>query len=448
MKKPVVAVIGKPNVGKSTLVNRLVGKRLAIVDDLPGVTRDRKYFDIDWQEREFVLIDTGGLDPLSNERMLSLIRKQAEIAIEEADLIVFVLDGKSDLDETDKNIAEKIRKSRKPCLLVVNKVDGNYLHLHGNENILQTYQLALGDPMPISSMHGLNITALLDSIVESIPFKQKEDAEKEVVNIAIIGRPNVGKSSLLNKILGEERLIVDEKAGTTRDSIEVCIEKDGENFNFIDTAGIRKKRVISQAVERYSVARAIKSIEEADVVLLLIDVLEGLTDQDKKIIALIEKYGRGGVILVNKCDLVELDEAKKVAYQNYIKENVSFVNYFPIEFVSALTGYGLLKMFDLIKNVSSEYHRWISTGNLNRLVLKAFSKYQPPAKRGKNLRVFYTTQIKSKPPSFLLFVNYPNIMTDSYKKYLISQIRKELGFSGIPIRIFVRKRERSPKDIT
>lgn len=443
MKKPVVVVIGKPNVGKSTLINRLVGKRLAIVDDLPGVTRDRKYFDVNWQEREFILIDTGGLDPLSNQRMLSLIRKQVEIAIEEADLIVLVLDGKSGLDETDKNIAEKIRQSRKSHLLVVNKIDGDYLHLHNNENILQAYQLALGDPIPISSMHGLNITQLLDSIVKNIPFRQEEEMEKEVINIAIVGRPNVGKSSLLNKILGEERLIVDEKAGTTRDSIEVGIEKNGEHFNFIDTAGIRRKRTISQAVERYSVARAIKSIEEADVVLLLIDVLEGLADQDKKIIALIEKYGRGGIILVNKCDLADLDEVKKVAYQNYIKENISFVNYFPIEFISALNGYGLLKMFDLIKNVSSEYHRWVSTGNLNRLVLKAFSKCQPPAKGGKNLKVFYTTQVKSKPPSFLLFVNYPHIMTDNYKKYLISQIRKELGFSGTPIRIFVRERERS-----
>ncbi|MDI6786352.1 MAG: ribosome biogenesis GTPase Der [bacterium] len=441
MKKPIVAVVGKPNVGKSTLVNRLVGKRLAIVDDLPGVTRDRKYYDVDWQGRKFTLIDTGGLDPTSNQRMLFLIRKQVEIAIEEADLIILALDGKNSLDETDRNIAQKIRKCGKPYLLVVNKIDGNYLNLYNNENILQAYQLALGDPIPISSMHGLNVTQLLDFIVESIPLEQKEDIEEEVINIAIVGRPNVGKSSLVNKILGEDRLIVDENAGTTRDSIEVYIEKDEEYFNFIDTAGIRKKRAVFQAVEKYSIARAIKSIEEADIVLLIMDALEGLTDQDKKIIALIEKYGKGGIILINKCDLVDFDEEKKVAYQNYIRENISFGSYFPIGFVSAFTGKGIIEMFSLIKNVSSEYHRWISTENLNRLALKVVSKYQPPAKRGKSLKFFYVTQIRSKPPSFLFFVNYANIITNNYKKYIVSQFRDELGFLGTPIRIFVRKRE-------
>lgn len=441
MRKPLVVIIGKPNVGKSTLVNRLIGKKLAIVDDLPGVTRDRKYYEVNWQGKEFVLIDTGGLDTLSNEHMLSLIRRQVEIAIEEADLIILVTDGKNGLDETDKNIAQKIRRCQKPHLLVVNKIDGNYLNLYNNENVLQAYQLALGDPIPVSSMHGLNINQLLNTIGKNIPFKLKEDIEEEKIKIAIIGRPNVGKSSFLNKILGEDRLIVDEKAGTTRDSIEVLIKKDEEYFNFIDTAGIRKKKAISQAVEKYSVARSIRSIEEADIVLLLIDVLEGLTDQDKKIIALIEKYGRGGIILVNKCDLVNLDEARKAAYQNYIKKNISFGDYFPIEFVSALTGNGIPETFDLIRRVSSEYHRWISTGNLNRLILKVFSKYQPPAKRGKSLKFFYATQVKSKPPSFLFFVNYVNIITDNYKKYIISQIRKELGFSGIPIKILVRKRE-------
>ncbi|MBU0599516.1 ribosome biogenesis GTPase Der [bacterium] len=438
MKKPIVTVVGKPNVGKSTLVNRLVGKSVAIVDNLPGVTRDRKYFEVNWQGKEFTLIDTGGLDLLSKERMLSLIRRQVEVAIAEANLIIFVIDGRNSLDETDKNIAEKIRKSKKPYLLVVNKIDSNYANLHQHEHFLQVYQLALNEPIPISSLHGLNIDQLLDKVIKNIP-SQKEDPKKELINIAIVGRPNVGKSSLLNKILGEERVIVDQEPGTTRDSIEVCVERNKEYFNFIDTAGIRKKRNIILTVEKYSSAKAIESIKKADVVLLIIDITAGLADQDKKILTLMEKYGCGGIILVNKCDLVDLDEPKMIAYQDYLRRNISFGDYLPIAFISAFTGKGLLEIFDLTKKVFNEYDRWISTGNLNRIVSKVFFKYQPPIKKGKSLKIYYTTQLKSKPPSFLFFVNHPEMVTDSYRKYLVSQIRKELGSLGTPIKILVRK---------
>ncbi|MBU0567514.1 ribosome biogenesis GTPase Der [bacterium] len=439
MKIPTIAIIGRPNVGKSTLFNRFLGRQEAVVDSHPGVSRDRKYGLFEWLNYSFNLIDTGGL---KGEGELSIkIDEQAVLAIEEGDLLIFVVDGKEELTSSDHEVAQLLRKSKKPVLLAVNKID----RMEKGMDLVASdfYSLGLSEPIPISAIHGLNIDRLLDEIIEKSPFLDDgQEQEEEGIRVAIVGRPNVGKSSLLNRILGEERVIVDEVAGTTRDAIDTPFCRGEKRFVFIDTAGIRKKAKVTFGPEFYSISRAIKSIKRAHVSLLVIDALEGVADQEKRIASKIEDAGSSGIIVVNKWDLIEDEEGLKERFVRYIKSKLAPTTYFPILFASALKGKGINELIDLIEEMAGIHQSLLPTGPLNRVVERALLKSSPPSVKGKSLKIYYVTQTKTEPPTFLFFINQGRLLKPNYRSYLQSKLREEFDLRGTPLRFLFRKKKK------
>ncbi len=437
MAKPIVAIVGRPNVGKSTLFNKIAGKRISIVEDKPGVTRDRIYTEVEWQGDVFTLIDTGGIEPNSEDIILKQMKQQAEMAIETAEVIVFLVDGQEGITSSDQEVATQLRKTRKKIILAVNKIDAPKY----KDNVYEFYNLGLGEPVGISSGQALGLGDLLDEIVKHFPEEREDPYDEYTIKVAVVGKPNVGKSSLVNKILGEERVIVSNVPGTTRDAIDTPFVVEDNKYVFIDTAGMRKKGRIFEAIERYSVIRSLTAIERADVCLLLIDAEEGVSEQDSKIAGYIHDQGKAVVIVVNKWDAVEKDEKTIEKYKVEIKKELSFMDYAPIIFISALTGQRVHKVIELINHVSNQHAMRISTGMLNDIVNEAVLMNQPAISGGRRLKVYYATQVSVKPPTFALFVNEPNLMHFSYQRYLENQIRKAFSFEGTPVRFLLRKRE-------
>jgi GTP-binding protein len=435
MTKPLVALVGRPNVGKSTLFNRLIEEPLAIVEDVPGTTRDRIYADAHWGGKTFTLIDTGGLLPQPVDDLVASVREQVQIAIAEAEVIIFLVDVKEGLTANDLEIAQLLRRSNKPVILAVNKADNE----SRRQEALEFYQLGLAEPYPISALHGTGTGDLLDALLKTLP-PQRPEEELEGVRIAIVGRPNVGKSSLLNAILGQERMIVNEKPGTTRDAVDSFIQWDGQPITLIDTAGIRRRGRIARGIERYSVMRALRAIQRADVALLLIDAAEGVTAQDAHIGGYIVEEAKGVVIAVNKWDLIEKDTYTMEAYTHQIRRVLKFIAYAPLVFVSAITGQRVEKAIDTALRVEQARSYRVPTAQLNRLVQDAVSQHSPPSRRGKRLRIYYATQVGISPPSFIFFVNDPRSVHFSYHRYLENQLREAFGFEGSPLRLSFHKR--------
>jgi GTP-binding protein len=439
MTKPIVAILGRPNVGKSTLFNRLTGGRVAIVEDTPGVTRDRLYRDAEWLGKTFTLVDTGGIDFIGGEDSLSgQIRKQAQIAIEEADVIMFIVDGRAGLTSQDELIGNMLRKSNKSVLLVVNKIE----QFKDNHELYEFYQLGLGEPVPISAAHGMNTGDLLDLVVSQFKNIPEEEYEPDVIKIAVVGRPNVGKSSLVNVILGQERMIVSNIPGTTRDAIDTLFQREEQRYMLIDTAGMRRKGNIEKNTERYSVIRALRAVDRSDVVLLVLDAVEGVTEQDKRIAGYVHEAGKGVIIIVNKWDLVEKDERTMNRFDENIRRQLGFMLYAPTLFVSALTKQRVVKIVELVNFVAEQQTNRVSTSVLNEIISEALLLTPPPSDKGKRLKILYSTQAGIKPPHFIFFVNEPSLMHFSYLRYLENKIRGNFGFEGSPIRMTVRKIER------
>lgn len=437
MSKPIVAIIGKPNVGKSTFFNYIIGKRLSIVEDLPGVTRDRVYGEANWRGRNFTLIDTGGIEPKSDDIILKQMKDQADIAISIADVIVFLTDIKQGVTAADQEIALMLKKSKKPVVLVCNKAD-NFGKT--SEDIYEFYNLGLGDPYPVSSANAIGIGDVLDAIYEEFPEKEDNDEDKEIINVAVIGKPNVGKSSLVNKILGENRVIVSNIAGTTRDAIDSYFENSKGKYNFIDTAGIRKKNKISESIEKFSIMRSLLAIERADVCLLLIDANEGVTEQDTKIAGEAHEAGKGVIIVINKWDEVEKTTGTLEKYTKEVYNKLSYLAYAPIIFISAKTGQRVDKLFDMINKVASNNSMRVSTSMLNQVINEAIAVVQPPTDKGRRLKILYATQASTKPPTFVIFVNNKELFHFSYERYLVNQIRTNFGLEGTPIRVISREK--------
>ncbi len=437
MSKPIVAIIGKPNVGKSTFFNYIVGSRISIVEDTPGVTRDRVYGESNWRGKNFTLIDTGGIEPDTNDIILSQMRLQANIAIDIADVIIFLTDVRQGVTAADEEIAIMLKKSKKPVVLVCNKVDD---FKKFEADIYEFYKLGIGDPMPISASNAQGIGDVLDNVYEKFPQDGDGNEDEERIKVAVIGKPNVGKSSLINKILGENRNIVSDIAGTTRDAIDSYFENDNGKYTFIDTAGIRRKSKVTEKIEKYSVMRSVLAIERADVCLMLIDALEGVTDQDAKIAGEAHEAGKGIIIVVNKWDEYEKDTGTLEKYKKDIYNKLSYLTYAPIIFISAKTGQRVDKLFGLINEVAEQNAKRITTAMLNQVINEAIAIVQPPTDKGKRLKIFYGTQATTKPPTFVIFVNKKDLFHFSYERYLINQIRKEFGFVGTPIRIIVREK--------
>lgn len=426
MGKPTVAIIGRPNVGKSTFFNYIVGKKISIVEDTPGVTRDRIYADTNWRGRKFTLIDTGGIEPKSNDVILSQMREQANLAISLADIIVFVTDMKQGVTAADHDISLMLKKSHKPIILVCNKADS---YGETPSELYEFYNLGLGDPYRVSAVNAIGIGDVLDAIFENLPPTEKEEDEEDVIKVAIIGKPNVGKSSLVNKILGEERVIVSDVAGTTRDAIDSKFENEYGKYIFIDTAGMRKKNKVSENIEKYSVARSLLAVERADVCLLMIDAGEGVTEQDTKIAGEAHEAGKGIIIVVNKWDEYEKDTGTLEKYEKEVYEKLSYLSYAPMIFISAKTGQRVNKLFEMINMVASQNALRVSTSVLNQVLNEAIAIVQPPTDKGRRLRIFYMTQAGTKPPTFVVFVNDKKLFHFSYERYLINQIRKEFGLT-------------------
>ena len=438
---PLVAIVGRPNVGKSTFFNAIAGKRIAIVDDIPGVTRDRIYADTLWNGRKFTLIDTGGIDTQSDDVLLSQMRHQAQIAIETADLICFFTDARHGLTHQDEEIADILRRSQKPVLLVINKLDHEGL----NDVLYEGYSLGLGDPVGISSTNLLGLGDLLDEIVKRLPPEPETDPyDNNLINLAIVGRPNVGKSSLANRLLGEERVMVSDIPGTTRDAIDTRYEhEDGNIYNIIDTAGIRRKRSIEdQSLERYSVLRSIAAIRRCDVAILIIDAQDGVTEQDMRIAGLIHDEGKAVILAVNKWDAIEKETGTLESYRSKVLDRLKFISYAPVLFISALTGQRISQVWEMVSIVYAQAGRHIPTGVLNELIGEAQMALQPPMEGGQRLKIYYATQQGTFPPSFLLFVNNPQLMHFAYERYLENQMRKAFEFTGTPIRFYLRKRSK------
>lgn len=436
MDKPIVAIVGRPNVGKSTFFNQIVGKRISIVDDQPGVTRDRIYADAEWLNRKFTLVDTGGLDPESDDELLAHIRRQVEIAIDTADVIIFLVDGQVGVTPADQQIANLLRRTKKPVVLAVNKIDNR----EDESMVLDFFSLGLGEPIGISATHKRGIGDLLDRVVKHLPDKEVKEEEDQVIKIAVVGRPNVGKSSLVNRILGEERVIVSDIPGTTRDAIDTPFEMDGREYVIIDTAGIRRKSRINEALERYSVLRALAAIRRCDVALIMLDATQPVAEQDAKIAGLVHEEGKASVIVVNKWDLVEKDTYTMEEYKNRILQKLGFIAYAPMVFISARTGQRVNRVLELVDEVYSRYTMRVSTGVLNDCVSDAVAVAAPPSEKGRMLKIYYVTQVSVKPPTFVLFVNDPELMHDSYQRYLENYLRKTFGLTGTPIRLLVRQR--------
>ena len=437
MPKPIVAIIGKPNVGKSTFFNYLAGKRISIVEDTPGVTRDRVYAESNWRGRNFKLIDTGGIEPESEDIILSQMREQANLAIEMADVIIFLTDIKQGITAADKEIAIMLKKSGKPIVLVCNKAD-NYER--DRQEIYEFYNLGIGEPFPISASNALGIGDVLDEIYNHFPEKDQNEEDEELIKVAVIGKPNVGKSSLINKILGENRTIVSNIAGTTRDAIDSYFENEKGKYVLIDTAGIRKKSKVNERIEKYSVMRSLLAIERADVCLMMIDANEGVTEQDTKIAGEAHEAGKGVIIVVNKWDEIEKETGTLEKYKKEIYAKLAYLSYAPIIFISAKTGQRVEKLFDMINEVAKQNAMRISTSVLNQVINEAIAIVQPPTDKGKRLKIFYGTQGSTKPPTFVIFVNSKELFHFSYERYLVNQIRKEFGLQGTPVRIIVREK--------
>ena len=439
MPKPLVAIVGRPNVGKSTFFNQMVGKRIAIVEDTPGVTRDRVYADCEWQNYKFTLIDTGGIDPNSDDPLLSQMRRQAEIAIETCDVILFFVDGKSGLTADDEDVADMLRKSGKPVMLVVNKID----NVKAMDNIYEFYNLGIGDPIGVSSVNLLNFGDLLEELCKQFPDPDAEEEDDGAIQIAVVGKPNVGKSSLVNRILGEDRVMVSDIAGTTRDAIDTRFTDNDQDFVIIDTAGIRRKRAIEyQSLERFSIVRALAAIDRCDVALLLIDATQGVTEQDSKIAGYVDEQGKAAIIVINKWDAVEKDTKTMDKFVKEVRENLKFMAYAPVLFISALTGQRVNKVLEAVRAAHAEATRRVTTGLLNDILADAQAALQPPATSGRRLKIYYATQQGVQPPTFVMFVNDQNLMHFSYERYLEKQFRRAFGFEGTPLRFILREKKK------
>ena len=437
MSKPVVAIVGRPNVGKSTLFNVLAGEKISIVKDTPGVTRDRIYADTSWLDKEFTLIDTGGIEPESKDVILSQMREQAQIAIDTADVIVFITDVRQGLVDADSKVADMLRRSGKPIVLVVNKVDSFEKFM---PDVYEFYNLGIGDPHPVSAASRLGIGDMLDAVAEYFPEQSGEEEEDERPRVAIVGKPNVGKSSIINKLLGEDRVIVSDVAGTTRDAIDTDIVHDGREYVFIDTAGLRRNK-IKEEIERYSIIRTVTAVERADVVLVVIDAVEGVTEQDAKIAGIAHERGKGIIVVVNKWDAIEKNDKTMREYEKEVRRVLSFMPYAEIMYVSAKSGQRLPKLYDMIDMVIANQTLRVATGVLNEIMSEAVAMQQPPSDKGKRLKLYYITQVSVKPPTFVIFVNDKELMHFSYTRYLENKIREAFGFKGTSLRFFIRERK-------
>ena len=438
MSKPVVAIVGRPNVGKSTLFNALAGGKIAIVEDTPGVTRDRIYAETEWLGQSFTLIDTGGIEPESKDIILSQMREQAQTAIDTADVIVFITDVRQGLVDADSKVADMLRRSGKPGVLVVNKVDSFEKFM---PDVYEFYNLGIGDPVPVSAASRLGLGDMLDRVAGHFQKESGEEEDDERPRIAIVGKPNVGKSSIINKLLGEQRVIVSEIAGTTRDAIDTELVHDGKEYVFIDTAGLRRKNKIKEELERYSIIRTVTAVERADVVLVVIDAVEGVTEQDAKIAGIAHERGKGIVIVVNKWDAIEKNDRTMREYEQEVRRILSFVTYAEIMYVSAMTGQRLNKLYDVIDMVIENQTLRVATGVLNEILMEAVALQQPPSDKGKRLKLYYITQVSVKPPTFVIFVNDRELMHFSYQRYLENKIREAFGFRGTSLKFFVRERK-------
>ena len=435
--KPIVAIVGRSNVGKSTLFNKIGRKRLSIVDDMPGVTRDRIYMDANWLNHEFTMIDTGGIEFDESNHMLASMRQQAQIAMEEADVILFLVDGRTGLTAQDEEVAHVLRRTKKPIVLGVNKIDSPQREV----DIYDFYNLGLGDPIPLSASNLMNIGDLLDAVVASFPENTEDEHDDDEIRIAVIGRPNVGKSSIVNKILGEERVIVSDVPGTTRDAIDTHFMENGIKYTLIDTAGMRRRGKVEEPVERYSVIRSLRAIDRSDVVLLMINAAEGITEQDKKIAGYAHESGRGVVIVVNKWDIYpEKDDKSTLRFTEDLRDEIGFLQYAPVLYASALTGQRVSRVTALVKYVAEQQSMRIKTSILNELIRDAISVNPPPMHRGRQLKILFMTQVDIRPPKFILFVNDPEIMHFSYLRFIENKLREHFGFEGTPLRLIVRKR--------
>lgn len=439
MSKPVVAVVGRPNVGKSTLFNALAGSRISIVEDTPGVTRDRIYAEVSWLDYQFTLIDTGGIEPESDDIIISRMREQAETAIMTADVILFLVDVRQGLVDADFKVADMLRRSHRPVLLVVNKVDNFEKYM---PDVYEFYNLGLGDPIPVSAQGKLGIGDMLDHVIEQFETPAREEEEEDDrPKIAVIGKPNAGKSSIINKLLGEERVIVSPVAGTTRDAIDTEIVHNGKEYVFIDTAGLRRKNKIKEELERYSIIRTVSAVERADVVLMVIDATEGVTEQDAKIAGIAHERGKGVIIVVNKWDAIEKNDKTMREYEAKIRQVLSYMPYAEIMYVSAMTGQRLPKLYDMIDMVIENQTLRIATGVLNEIMTEAVAMQQPPSDKGKRLKLYYITQVAVQPPTFVIFVNDKELMHFSYTRYLENKIREAFGFRGTSLKFFIRERK-------
>lgn len=438
MSKPVVAIVGRPNVGKSTLFNALAGEMISIVKDTPGVTRDRIYADVTWLDKEFTMIDTGGIEPDSKDVILSQMREQAQIAIETADVIIFLTDVRQGLVDADSKVADMLRRSGKPVVLVVNKVDNFEKYM---PDVYEFYNLGIGDPVPISASSRLGLGDMLEAVAAHFPEGAGEQEEDDRPRIAIVGKPNVGKSSIVNRLLGENRVIVSDIAGTTRDAIDTAIVHNGKEYVFIDTAGLRRKSRIKEELERYSIIRTVTAVERADVVLMVIDATEGVTEQDAKIAGIAHERGKGVIIVVNKWDAIEKNDRTMREYESDIRNVLSYMPYAEIMFVSALTGQRLAKLYDMIDMVIENQTLRVATGVLNEIMTEAVALQQPPSDKGKRLKLYYITQVAVRPPTFVIFVNDKELMHFSYTRYLENKIREAFGFRGTSLKFFIRERK-------
>lgn len=438
MSLPIVAVVGRPNVGKSTLFNKLVGKRLSIVEDTPGVTRDRIYSKCEWRNREFMIVDTGGIEPASDDVILAQMRRQAQVAIEKADVIVFLTDMRCGVTADDYEVASMLQKSGKPVILAVNKCDGIG---EPPPEFYEFYNLGMGDPFPVSALHGHGSGDLLDEIFKYFPGEDEPEYDEEYIKVAVIGKPNVGKSSLINRIAGEERAIVSDIAGTTRDATDTIIENEDGKYVFIDTAGIRRKSKITEKIEHYSVLRAYMAVDRADVCVIVIDALVGFTDQDSKVAGYAHEQGKACIVAVNKWDAVDKSTGSMEEYTNDLKEKFSFMSYVPFIFISAKTGQRVDKLFELINSVNSQNCMRITTGMLNDVLSYATTRVQPPSDKGRRLKIYYMTQASVRPPTFVVFVNRADLFHFSYQRYIENQIRQTFGLTGTPVRFVIRERD-------
>ena len=436
MSKPIIAIVGRPNVGKSMLFNKIIGRRLSIVEDTPGVTRDRIYGESDWRGRKFTLIDTGGIEPRTDNLILAFMREQAQIAIDNATVIVFLCDVKTGMTASDQEVASMLRRCGKPVVLAVNKVDQGQ-----SPDIYEFYNLGLGDPIAVSAVHGHGTGDLLDACVEYFPPEEEVEEDDDAIKVAVIGKPNAGKSSLVNKILGEERVIVSNVAGTTRDAIDSRFTNEKGSFVFIDTAGMRKRSKVDEDIEKYSILRATMAIDRADVCLILIDATEGVTEQDTKVAGMAHEAGKASIIVVNKWDAIEKDDKTIYKFTEKVRNTLSFMPYAELLFVSAKTGQRLPKLFETIDMVLQYQNLRVQTGVLNEILTEAMAMQQPPSDRGKRLKIYYMTQVSVKPPTFVIFVNDKELMHFSYVRYLENKIRESFGFRGTPLKFIIRERK-------